>query len=137
MTSTDLKILAVAVGASAVVFGIPVALQLLEGRLLVEHRQPGARVENLRLVDADGEWSGTRQLLPGESATLDVPYTRTGEPQRLRFDLVVDGNRVVLTSKAEVQVAARETKRVAIDGNYAVTHPLATVPPVASTQASP
>ena len=126
-----------ALGATAVLFGLPIVISNLGARLQVKHAVPNGRVENLRWVHAETEHGGARDLLPGEATSLDVGYFDTDKALRLRFDLVVDGARVVLTSQQFWVLAPREERRVVIGPGFAVTHPMTEPAPAASSSAAP
>lgn len=133
MKPQDLKVLLGALALTILPFGIPIWLAAQGASLEVEHGVAGGRIENLRWVDDEGEHGGVRSLLPGESTSLDFSYSQTGKPFRLRFDLVVDGSRVVLTSRRTFVVAPREEQRLLIDPGFAVTHPMTSPAPGASS----
>jgi len=126
-------LLILAVGTLLLV-GVPIWIAVQGASLEIEHAVAGGRIENLCWVDEEGEHGGARSLLPGESTSLGVTYFQTGKPFRLRFDLVVDGSRVVLTSRRTFVVAPREEQRVVIDPGFAVTHPLTSPAPGASSK---
>ena len=54
----------------------------------------------------------------------------------MRFDLVVDGARVVLTSRRDFVLKPREEQRVVIDAAFAVTHPMSEPPSAPSGTAA-
>src|SRR5688572_13922601 len=118
MKRRDLMILLLALLATALLFALPIVISRLGASLEVEHGVPGSRVENLRWVDEKGEHGFARSLLPGESAELGLGYFETGQPRRLRFDLVVDGARVVLTSARVFVLQPRDEERVVIDAAF-------------------
>jgi len=124
MTRRDLTILLVALAVTGVLFGLPIVVANLGARLQIEHAVPGGRIENLRWVRGGEEHGGARSLLPGESTSLDIGYFDTDQALRLRFDLVVDGARVVLTSQQFWVLSPREERRVVIGPGFAVTHPM-------------
>jgi hypothetical protein len=124
MKTRDLTIMLVALAATAALFGLPIVISNLGASLQIEHAVPGGRIENLRWVHAGSEHGGARSLLPGESTSLEVGYFDTDKPLLLRFDLVVDGARVVLTSEQFWVLEPRETRRVVIGPGFAVSHPM-------------
>jgi hypothetical protein len=130
----DLKVLLGTLTVASLLFGIPLWIATQGASLEVEHGVAGGRIENLRWVDDKGEHGGARSLLPGESTSIGLTYSQTGKPFRLRFDLVVDGSRVVLTSRRTFVVAPREEQRLLIDPGFAVTHPMTSPAPSASSQ---
>jgi len=134
MKARDLKILLlVLVTGTLLLFGIPIWIAAQAGSLEIEHGVAGGRIENLRWVDEEGEHGSARSLLPGEATSLTLSYSQTGKPFRLRFDLVVDGSRVVLTSRRTFVIAPREAQRLLIDPSFAVTHPMTSPAPSASS----
>lgn len=135
MKRRDLVIMLVALAATAALFGLPIVISNLGASLQIEHAVPGGRIENLRWVRGGGEHGGARNLLPGESTSLDIGYFDTGKAFRLRFDLVVDGARVVLTSQEFWVLAPREERRVVIGPGSAVSHPM-TEPAKAASSAN-
>lgn len=136
MKPRDLTILLVAVVGTLLLVAVPIVISRLGASLEVEHAVPGSRIENLRWVDEKGEHGRTRSLLPGESAELGLGYFETGQPRRLRFDLVVDGARVVLTSQRVFVLEPQDEQRLVIDPAFAVTHPMTASPPAASNSAA-
>jgi len=132
VTAQDLKILLGASAGMALLIGVPMFLATLGARLAVEHGAAGGRIENLRWVDEAGEHGSTRALLPGESTSLELSYFETRKPRRLRFDLVVDGGRVVLTSRRVFSLGPWDEQKVVIDSAFAVTHPMTEPAPGAS-----
>ena len=136
MKPRDLKLLLVLLVGALLLFGIPIWIAVLGARLEIEHGVAGGRIENLRWVDEEGEHGGARALLPGESTSLALSYAQTGKPFKLRFELVVDGSRVVLTSRRTFVVAPREEQRLVIDPGLAVTHPITSPAPAASNSES-
>ena len=134
MKARDLKVLLVLLAGALLLFGIPIWIATLGASLEIEHGVAGGRIENLRWVDEDGEHGGGRALLPGESTSLALTYVQTEKPFKLRFDLVVDGSRIVLTSRRTFVLAPREEQRVVIDPGFAVTHPMTSPAPGASSK---
>jgi len=134
--SSELKALLAVIAMGALFVAVPVFIATLGASLEVEHGAPGSRIENLRWVDDDGEHGSARSLLPGESTSLDLGYFDTGTPRRLRFDLVVDGSRVVLTSRRVFVLKPRDEQHVVIDAAFAVTHPMSEPPSAPSGTAA-
>jgi len=134
MTARDLKVLLVALAVTGTLFGLPIVIGNLGASLHIEHAVPGGRIENLRWVHAGVEHGVARSLLPGESTSIDIGYFNTDKALQLRFDLVVDGARVVLTSNQFWNLSPREERRVVIDPGFAVTHPM-TAPATAASSA--